>query len=131
MLDLITRLDEFGINAIVSSHVLPDIERTCSWVVMLDGGRVLRSSPLTDLEVTEEVELEVLGDPEPVLAALRQAGAAVVVEGQELAIRLDDGDPFDLVRDVLADTGAGIRRLGPRRTTLEDIFLAQDLEPPS
>jgi ABC-2 type transport system ATP-binding protein len=125
MLGLITRLDAFGINAIVSSHVLPDIERTCSWVVMLDGGRVLRSGPLTDLEVTEEVELEVLGDPAPVAAALRAAGAVVGTDGAALAIRLDGGDPFALVRDVLADTGAGIRRLGPRRTTLEDIFMAE------
>jgi ABC-2 type transport system ATP-binding protein len=125
MLDLITRVDEFGINAIVSSHVLPDIERTCSWVVMLDGGRVLRSGPLDDLEVAEEVELEVTEDPEAVAAVLRQAGALVAAEGDSLAIRCDGGDPFRLVRDVLAETGAGIRRLGPRRTTLEDIFLAE------
>jgi ABC-2 type transport system ATP-binding protein len=125
MLDLITRLEDFGINAIVSSHVLPDIERTCSWIIMLDGGKVLRTGPLTDLEVTEEVELEVLEEPEPVAAALRAAGAQVAVDGMQLVIRLDDGDPFGVVRDVLADTGAGIRRLGPRRTTLEDIFMAE------
>jgi hypothetical protein len=43
-----------------------------------------------------------------------------------MLIRLPGGDPFSLVRDVLADTGAGIRRLGPRRTTLEDIYLAEE-----
>lgn len=124
MLDLITRLDEFGINAIVSSHVLPDIERTCSWVVMLDGGKVLRSGPLTDLSVSEDVELEVIGDPGPVAAALAAAGAGVTVEGTALLISLAQGDPFTMVRDVLAETGTGIRRLGPRRTTLEDIYMA-------
>jgi len=124
MLDLITRLDDFGINAIVSSHVLPDIERTCSWVVMLDGGKVLRSGPLTDLSISDDVELEVIGDPAPVAAALAAAGALVTAEGASLLIRAPDGDPFTLVRDVLADTGVGIRRLGPRRTTLEDIYMA-------
>jgi len=124
MLDLITRLDEFGINAIVSSHVLPDIERTCSWVVMLDGGKVLRSGPLTDLSISEDVELEVIGDPGPVAAALTAAGAGVTMEGAALLISLAEGDPFTMVRDVLADTGIGIRRLGPRRTTLEDIYMA-------
>ena len=38
MLDLITRLGSFGIDVVVSSHVLRDIERTCDWVVMLDEG---------------------------------------------------------------------------------------------
>ena len=28
-----------------------------------------------------------------------------------------------LVRDALADTATAVRRLGPRRTTLEDVFL--------
>ena len=125
MLDLITRLDEFGINAIVSSHVLPDIERTCSWVVMLDGGKVLRSGPLTDLSTTDTVELEVLGDAGPVAVALAAAGADVTPEGQGLLIKVADGDPFTVVRDVLADLDSGIRRLGPRRTTLEDIYMAE------
>jgi ABC-2 type transport system ATP-binding protein len=125
MLDLITRLEDFGINAVVSSHVLPDIERTCSWVVMLDGGKVLRSGPLTDLETTEDVELEVLGDPAPVTAALAAAGAEVIPSGAGLTVKVADGDAFTVVRDALASTGTGIRRLGPRRTTLEDIYLAE------
>jgi len=124
MLDLITRLDDFGINAIVSSHVLPDIERTCSWVVMLDGGKVLRSGPLTDLSTTDSVELEVLGNHDLVAAALTSAGAVVVSDGSGLLITVAGGDPFAVVRDVLADTDTGIRRLGPRRITLEDIYLA-------
>ena len=49
MLDLISRLGDYGINVITSSHVLTDIEKTCEWVVMLDGGRVLRSGPLSGL----------------------------------------------------------------------------------
>jgi ABC-2 type transport system ATP-binding protein len=125
MLSLITRLDEFGINTVVSSHVLPDIERTCEWVVMLDGGRVLRSGPLSDLSVTEEIEVEVLGEPGPVAAALEAAGARVSIVGQALLVRHDEEDPFTLVRDVLAALGVGLRRLGPRRTTLEDIFMSE------
>ncbi len=65
MLELIGRLDGFGINAVVSSHVLTDIERTCQWVVMLDGGGVLRSGPLTEISATGEVAVEVLDDPAP------------------------------------------------------------------
>jgi ABC-2 type transport system ATP-binding protein len=122
MLDLVVRLQGFGINAILSSHVLTDIERTCDWVVMLDGGRVLRSGPMTDLSTADEVALEVIGDPEPVAAAARRLGAVAVVRGPALHITADGADAFTLARDALAETGAPLRRLGSKRTTLEDVF---------
>lgn len=126
MLGLVTRLEDFGIDALVSSHVLTDIEHTCSWVVMLDGGRVLRSGPLSELETSSEVEVELLDDPAPFAAALERAGATVVVEGRSVVVRHSDADPFALVRDALVACDAGVRRLGSRRTSLEDIFLAKD-----
>ncbi len=123
MLGLIGRLESFGINSIVSSHVLTDIERVCRWVVMLDGGRVLRSGPLTEISATGEVAIEVVDDPAPLAAALTAAGAEVEVKGNTVVVRRAPGDPFDLVRDALATTGTTLRRLGSRRTTLEDVFL--------
>jgi len=126
MLDLIVRLEGFGINAIISSHVLTDIERTCDWVVMLDGGHVLRSGPMTDLSTTDELELEIIGDPTPVVEALRRRGGTVEVSGAEVRLKLEGGDPFVAARDALAETGAALRRLGARRTTLEDVFMGED-----
>ena len=126
MLDLIGRLGGFGINVLVSSHVLPDIERTCDWVVMLDGGKVLRTGPLSGLTETGTVEVEVLGDPGPVAGYLRERGMTLEVEGRTVYVRSDDGDPYALIRDALADTGTAMRRLGARATTLEDIFLATE-----
>jgi ABC-2 type transport system ATP-binding protein len=124
MLELVGRLEEFGIDALVSSHVLTDIERTCAWVVMLDGGRVLRSGPLSDLETSSEVEVELLEDPGPFVAALERAGAVVAIEGRTVVVRHAAADPFVAVRDALVSSGTGLRRLGSRRTSLEDIFLA-------
>ena len=122
MLQLIGRLEGFGINSVVSSHVLTDIERTCQWVVMLDGGGVLRSGPLTEISATDEVAVEVIDDPAPLAAALEAAGATVEIRGRVVVVRAA-ADPYDLMRDALADTGMVVRRLGPRRTTLEDVFL--------
>ncbi len=123
MLDLIERLGGFGIDVVVSSHVLGDIERTCDWVVMLDGGKVLRSGPLAGLEATGTVLLEVLDSPAVLVAALERRGAAVEHEGTRMQVRVEDGDPFTVVRDALAETGAGLRRLSSGTTTLEDVFL--------
>lgn len=123
MLDLVGRLAGFGINVIISSHVLTDIEQTCDWVVMLDGGKVLRSAPITALEVAGTVEVVVLDRLEQTVTALRAAGAEVVVDGMRLQVRSEGTDPFLAVRDALAATGAGLRSMGTRSTRLEDIFL--------
>ncbi|HEX5631560.1 MAG TPA: ABC transporter ATP-binding protein [Acidimicrobiia bacterium] len=126
MLDLITRLEGFGINAVISSHVLTDIERTCEWVVMLDGGKVLRSGPLSDLATFDEAELEVIGDAEGVIAAATRLGADVHRHGPSLVISRPGGNAFDVARDAVVSAGAAIRRLGARRTTLEDVFLGEE-----
>jgi ABC-2 type transport system ATP-binding protein len=126
MLDLITRLEGFGINAVISSHVLTDIESTCEWVVMLDGGKVLRSGPLSDLATYDEAELEVLGDADAVAAAATRLGAAVRTHAGALVISQPGGNAFDVARDAVVAAGAAIRRLGARRTTLEDVFLGEE-----
>ena len=122
MLNLISRLGGFGINVLVSSHVLGDIERTCDWVLMLDGGRVLRSGPLSHLVDADVVEVEVVGDPTALIEHLRDAGAHVETTGTRLYVAAST-DPFDLVRDALAETGTGMWSIGPKATTLEDVFL--------
>ena len=130
MLDLVSRLADYGISVLASSHMLTDIERTCDWVVMLDGGKVLRAGPLSGLTDAGTVGVEVIGDPDPVARLLRERGAEVEVDRAVLFVRYAGGDAFDLVRDVLADTGTGMRALGARSTSLEDVFLAADVETP-
>ena len=125
MLDLIRRIGDFGINVIVSSHVLGDIEKTCDWIIMLDGGKVLRQGAIEGLTDVGVAEVEVIGDASAVAEALERAGAEVRRDGSRLAVAHDD-DPFTVVRDALAATGTPLRSLGVRTTSLEDIFLETD-----
>jgi ABC-2 type transport system ATP-binding protein len=124
MLDLVRRLEDFGINAIISSHVLTDIEYTCDWVVMLDGGKVLRSGPLTALSTPDVAELEVIGDAAEVARIATRMGATVHVDGASLTISAPGADPFVIARDAVLDAGSAFRRLGTKRTTLEDVFMS-------
>jgi ABC-2 type transport system ATP-binding protein len=125
MLELIGRLGSFGINVLVSSHVLPDIERTCDWVVMLDGGQVLRNGPLTGLTETNVVEIELIEQLEEVVAELERDGGSVEVHGNVIVLRSEHKDPFLVARDALATTRAPLRRMEARSTSLEDIFLGE------
>ena len=125
MLELVGRLGSFGINVLVSSHVLPDIEKTCDWVVMLDGGQVLRNGPLSGLTETNVVEIEVVENVDALLVELKRLGGVVEAQGNVLTLTVDGRDPFIMARDALATTGAPLRKLGARSTTLEDIFLGE------
>ncbi|MGF1665125.1 MAG: ABC transporter ATP-binding protein [Acidimicrobiia bacterium] len=123
MLALIRRLGGFGINVIVSSHVLTDIEDTCTRVVMLDGGRLIRSGELSGRQEAGTVSVEVIGDPAVLVAGLAAAGLAPMVDGPTVTVTAPDDSVFDLIRDLAADNDIGILRLGRRLITLEDEFL--------
>lgn len=123
MLDLIRRLGSFGIDVVISSHVLRDIERTCDWVVMLDRGTLLHAGRIGGEQTDGVVQLELTDDPALVEAALVEAGAQVTTKGRTLEVRAERGDVFDMVRDTVAETGASIRRLDGSGGSLEDMFL--------
>ena len=122
MLALIKRLATFDINIIISSHVLPDIERTCDWVVMLDAGNLLRSAPLKGFDKDATVFVDVVQDADQVADRLRSRGVTVVMEGTRLIVGPGEG----LERAILQATeasGSGLIRMGRGAASLEDFFL--------
>src|SRR6059036_2085909 len=80
MLELVRDLaHNKGVNLIVSSHLLPDVEYTCDYVVVLDKGAVATAGPIQALKGHggQVYELRVKtpsGELEPFLAHLRTAG---------------------------------------------------------
>lgn len=123
MLALIKRLAEFDINVIVSSHVLTDIEETCSWVVMLDAGDLLKSGPLEKRELLGTVDVEVLEGAETVAEALRARGIEVSVDGRRLEAGPGDETLEGAIVEEIASARAGLVRMTRESTSLEDLFL--------
>ena len=126
MLELIRRLGDFGISVVFSTHIIEDIEDTCDWVVMLDAGRLIRSSSLSRLGSHGVIRLELFDDSTTVVARLEDAGADVTVVGTGVEIRTTSDDPFRMIRDILADTGAGVRSMGESAISLEEAFFLED-----
>jgi ABC-2 type transport system ATP-binding protein len=125
MLRLIGRLKGFGIHTLVSSHVLTDIESTCDWIVMIEGGRIVQNGTLESLTSGNTVGVEVLDNVETIDALLRERGATVVRRGHLLEVTTTDRDPYDLINRVLVETGGGLRLLKARVRTLEDAYLGE------
>lgn len=129
MLHLIRRIGtEFGLDVVVSSHLLGEVERVCDAAVILAGGRVLACGRLADLRSGDDrVVVEVDGDASRVAAALVATGIVVESVGLgTLVVTVDsDGRVFDEVRDAVAAAGVGLRRLEQRTATLESLFLEE------
>jgi ABC-2 type transport system ATP-binding protein len=130
MLTLIRRIGhDLGLNVILSSHLLEEVERVSDSVVILDGGRVARAGRLADLQGTDRAELIVEldglpADAETLVAELERRGIAAVADGRLVVVALEGEVVYDLVRDAVDDLKLGLRRLQRRTASLEEVFLA-------
>jgi ABC-2 type transport system ATP-binding protein len=130
MLELIRRCAlDFDIDVLLSSHLLEEVERVCDAVVILGGGQVVANARLDELQAARDAYLvEIDGDVDAVMRALERRLLSVSRDGNRLIVDVIDDEQLDTIRDVVADVGAGIRRLERRRRSLEDVFL-ELLEP--
>ena len=131
MLALIKQIsDDYGIDVLLSSHLLEEVERICDNIVALDAGRLVAQGPLASLVGdTSTVSAELVevadrpGAVDGVEQRLRQAGLDVQRDLNRLRVTGDDlRVTLDTIRDAVAAEQARIRRVGTDRRTLEDLF---------
>ncbi len=124
MLELIHRIGtEFGIAIIIATHLLGEVERVGSHLVAIEGGRLLRSAPLGDFtEQTGTLSVEVDEGSEVLAERLAADGLTVRVDGRMVLVAVEDGRPYDRIRDAIVDLGLPLVRMEPRRHRLEDLF---------
>ncbi len=133
MLALIGRIThEMGINVILSSHLLIDIERVADSVVILNGGHILAQGTLRDLmQATPAVTVRTRTAAAPLAEALRTRGYIVEAEGGELQVEYRSEEVYDAIRDAAVETKAAVVYLKRRVLSLEDIYLAGESPAPA
>jgi ABC-2 type transport system ATP-binding protein len=124
MLDLVKRTGtEFGITTVVASHLLGEIERVCTFLLAIDGGKLLRAAPIASFtERTGTLGVEVEEGGEALAARLSERGLAARVDGHTVLVDVADERPYDIVRDTVVDMGLALIRMEHRRHRLEDLF---------
>lgn len=127
MLSLITRLDAFGISVLVATHLLDDVQRVCSSVVLIDGGRLLHAGPTEALlQRTGSVRVELDDRAGELAAHLSARGlAARVVDDATVDVADDRPEALDAVRDAVDDLGLALHALSGRRHSLDELFLGE------
>jgi ABC-2 type transport system ATP-binding protein len=122
-----------GINLILSSHLLPDVEYTCDYVVVLDKGSVATHGPIEALKGPRgrvyEVRVKSTAAGAAAFVAALQAIGFECHETEEDVMRVFV--PVDLAApgadqrrlcEVAQQAQVQVRHLRPSLPTLEDVF---------
>jgi ABC-2 type transport system ATP-binding protein len=114
-----------GLNLILSSHLLPDVEYACDHVVVLDKGGVATSGPIAGLKgpAGRVFELRVKGDSDKFVGVLRSAGLDCHATDEDV-MRVfvpNEVGALQLFR-LASQERLQVRHLRPSVPTLEDVF---------
>ena len=126
------------LTVVLSSHILPEIERSCDRVIIINRGRVVASGTSSSLREEflpgNRFELEIEGSQDRVAELLKAKGIEVeILEAQEregkilnLSLRTEGNDDLgpQLIAAFSESTDCTLRSLAPRVPNLEEIFLA-------
>jgi ABC-2 type transport system ATP-binding protein len=127
MLTLVREMkEEQGMNVLLCSHLLRDVEQVCDEVVIMKDGMIVHECNLEAERKSNKcfVELEVTGNDGSLRAALPEIGAEGITEGNgRWRIVLRPDVEVQAVWDLLARQNLLVRKLTHRRDTLEEIFL--------
>jgi ABC-2 type transport system ATP-binding protein len=136
MLELILELPaRRGCAIVLSTHLLPDVDRVCDRVVIMHKGKLqffgtiedLRrggpvdhaalASPIYDVEVK-------IGEEDAFTVVLEEAGCSVERKSpRRLVVKVPEGNDAMLLFREAQRSGAQIRHLEPNRASLEEAFL--------
>jgi ABC-2 type transport system ATP-binding protein len=129
MIRLFTRLGDEGRTVIVSSHVLDEVQRFGSRVVVMGQGRLLAEGDyreIRDLMDDRPHRIRVGTDqPRPVAAGLLQAGAVIgaYVDGNNVLVDTEDVGAFRTSVAAVAQTsGARLHEVVPLDDDLDSVF---------
>ena len=125
MLDLVRTIAKSpGRNVLLSSHLLPDVETICKYVVILDGGHQIAAGELSHLLTgsTDRLRIDVRGDQAAFARLLKEAGFEADAGATGLHVARKPGLE-SAVFETAKVLGAEVRYMGKEIRSLEELFL--------
>ncbi len=126
MREVMIRYAAAGRTVIVSSHLLAEVEQSCTHLVVMDRGRLVQAGPVAEIIGSGDTLLVGTAEPveEPVVekvAALPGIASAISTD-EGMLVRLDtDGSAQRLIAELVR-LEVPVQSVGPHRR-LEDAFL--------
>ncbi len=125
--EIIRALAERGKTIFLSSHILHEVERTCTHVCILKQGRIIRQGSVVEMTATRPL-VGVRADRDLVelstaVQAFPGTVSATTLEDRVL-VELEGEDAADL-NEFLAARGIYVSHLARERRTLEEVFMQE------
>lgn len=131
VLNLIKSLKDEGKTILISSHILPEIERICDYIGIISNGNLLASGKTTSLthNVFDDEFKIIVSDQERFVQQLEQWEfiEEYRIEDQIIIVRISPQDFSRLWREIPAfctENDIELRTFSPLRDPLEKVFLS-------
>jgi ABC-2 type transport system ATP-binding protein len=113
------------IQVLISSHILPDIEQTCSYVVILNKGKMAAQGQISELKQVRYslYEMRIKGDEKAFMSRMKGIKSEVEETADKLLkVYLPPGtDPQEIFK-IAAQENIQVRHFLKSQTSLEDLF---------
>jgi ABC-type multidrug transport system ATPase subunit len=122
--EIIARLADRGKTIFLSSHLLWEVERTCTHVAVLKQGQILRQASVKEITAGGAIA-ELRGGP---AARLREvvaqfpAARSVRIEHDAVVAEVEQED-LAALNQFVAERGVWLSHLALRQRSLEDVFM--------
>ncbi len=122
-----TLCDNFNKSALISTHILPDVQAISDHVVILAEGRVRVADQLWKLNTptAPQYVATVMGDSSELVEGLKQAGIEnELMHNGTVLIRADNDETFHQIWQICEQSQIVLSSLAPTRNSLEEIFMS-------
>jgi ABC-2 type transport system ATP-binding protein len=133
MQELIRELQRMDKTILISSHIVPEVEELCTWVGVIDAGRMVEIGPKADVlrraPGSRRLWIELADAGEATMAGARRLVAGwpgvLAVEEREggLEAEVEAALPAHLLLRDLVVGGFDVGAFTPREAGLSDVFL--------
>ena len=112
-------------SLLFSSHLMPDVEFVCDYVLVLSHGRLAAQGKIQELMAMHDqcYEVRVKTDAASFARRLGDIGCQVTARDSYLVVRLPSGQSQRVIWELAAAAGEQVRHLRPQKSTLEEVFL--------
>lgn len=115
-------------GVILSTHILPEVQESCTWVQIIHKGRLVLNDSIEGLEQQMRASSLVLETRDaPDLERLAYIDGVQKIENlgeQRYRVFHDkDRSPAERLADIVVSSGWGLRELASERRSMEEIFI--------